>query len=63
MTEAPLKISGIERDTILAALRFWQSNGHERSASQEIHDIATNCGAHELMSRNDITDLAERINA
>ena len=49
----------IERDTILAALRFWQSRDYERT---EFLDIATNGGTHPLMTDEDIDDLCERIN-
>lgn len=59
-----MKITNQERDTILAALRFYQSKGLGDPANRpdEIHDIAT-CGG-EGISLDDagIDDLCERLN-
>lgn len=53
-----------ERDTILAALRFWQGHNqckvHNRST--ELHDIATNSGRHESLTEDELDALCERIN-
>lgn len=57
-----------ERDTILAALRYWQNAltffGEDRISKIDpgLYDIATNSKAHDLMTAKEIDGLCERIN-
>lgn len=53
-----LDLSTRERDTILAALRYWQREGW-RSEGHE-HDIASENG--DPLDSSEINDLCERIN-
>lgn len=53
-----------DRNTILAALRFYQAKGMGEPANRadDIHDIATNGGNDTSYDSGDIDDLCERIN-
>lgn len=57
------EISPEERDTILAALRLWQDFREGHPADEpKLRDIATNDGAHEMLSFAAIDALCERLN-
>ena len=51
-----------ERDlaTVLAALRYWQREGWVSSGHE--HDIASNGGSLNPLTRDEIDDLCERLN-
>lgn len=57
-------ISTQERDIILASLRLYQHVHNETGGDvpEDILDIATNGGSHELLDLGAIDDLCERIN-
>lgn len=60
-----IKCDDAEHATILAALRFYQraGMGEPDNRSDEIHDIATNCGAvTSSLDEDGINELCERIN-
>jgi len=70
MTEQQMKtadLSPAERDTIIAALRYWQRNVAERSfraSTLPEWDIATNGNGDEYpLTPEGIDDLCERLNA
>lgn len=48
--------------TVLAALRYWQTNTSEER-DREHDPIATNCGTTDPLTDNEIDDLCERINS
>lgn len=57
-------ISTGERDIILASLRLYQ-HVHDQTGGdipEDILDIATDGGSHEVLDLNAIDDLCERIN-
>ena len=54
-----LKVTGEERDTMLAALRFWQRQGNTSDLPE--WDIAAN-GRDNFLDDGDIDNLCERIN-
>lgn len=58
------KFDSADRNTILAALRFYQQKGQGDPAnrSDDIHDIATNGGADVSLDADAIDDLCERVN-
>lgn len=56
----PIVVNDYERNTILAALRFWQSQG--LTAPQDIKDIANSGDDNFLLDDDDIDNLCERIN-
>jgi hypothetical protein len=62
----PLLIIGVreDRNTILAALRFYQESGMGEPAnrSDAVHDLATNDNADISYDDGDIDDLCERVN-
>ena len=53
-------LTGKETDTIIAALRLYQS-ATPRALAQ-VHDIATNCGEHDDMTADEIDSLCEALN-
>lgn len=58
-----LTITPEERDTILAALRYWQT-GFDAARPEhggELMDIATNCGQHRPMHSTEIDTLCEEV--
>ena len=55
-----LQVKPAERDTILAALRFYQA--HLPSVSDEITEIATCGGEHEALTEAQIDSLCMEIN-
>ena len=59
-----LTVTCAERDTILAALRYYQENGQgdPLSRSDAIHEIATNGGMSISLNAEAIDELCERIN-
>ena len=54
-----MKLRAIERDTILAALRWWQTHlrGDLNAIPQDLWDIATNDGKHLPMTMLGIDNL------
>lgn len=62
---APLCLNSQDRNTILAALRYYQSRGmgEPGNRSDEIHDIATNGDTDISMDSDGIDELCQRINA
>jgi hypothetical protein len=56
----PVHVTATEFDTILAALRFWQSQPCRDSMAEM--EIATNNDQHEPLEDGEIDDLCERIN-
>ena len=54
-----MQINGVERDTVLAALRLWQRAGGEGT---EEWDIATFGGSHAGLDNDTIDALCERLN-
>lgn len=58
-----LHVTPAERDTILAALRFWKWDIYGESPDNAmLGDIATNGGEHEALTGDEIDDLCEAIN-
>jgi hypothetical protein len=63
-----LTVTGAERDTILAALRYWQerltiTDPHAiEDESDLLVEIATNAGTHPALDAEAIDELCERIN-
>lgn len=51
-----------QRDTILAALRYWQMAGCISRATSELEEIATNGGTHPPLRSDQIDVLCEHIN-
>lgn len=58
------ELTAVERNTVLAALRCFQEvvEATNNELPDRLLDIATNGGAHEPMSLDDIDDLCERLN-
>jgi len=65
--EEPVLVIGTreDRNTILAALRFYQQRGMGESANRSdvIHDVATNGEEEISYDSGDIDDLCERVNS
>lgn len=57
-----ITIDNAQFDTILAALRFYQSHGGLDAVPDEIQDLATNGGAHNGLTLDAIDALCEQIN-
>jgi|TARA_B100001057_G_C22114326_1_gene668219 hypothetical protein len=64
MSKTVIEVDNAERNTILAALRFYQQQGMGEpfNRSDEIHDIASDCGNDTSLDDAGIDDLCERIN-
>lgn len=64
MRVATLKLDEQERNTILAALRFYQAKGQGDpvNRSSDIHDIATNGDTEASMDDEGIDGLCEKLN-
>lgn len=58
------KLDAVDRNTILAALRFYQQCGMEDPANRSgwLDEIATNSGAEMNMTSVGIDNLCERLN-
>ena len=59
---SPSKMSGPERDAVLAGLRLLQQELCSGNLSIDTKDIYTNCNEHMGLDLKDIDDLCERIN-
>lgn len=58
-----LQVTAAERDTILAALRYWKwDKDGESPDNAMLDDIATNGGSHEALDAEAIDELCEKIN-
>lgn len=58
----PLKLTGEERDAILAGLRLLEGQLMSGSVSHLIRDILTNCDQHGGIDPQAIDGLCERVN-
>lgn len=56
-------LTGAERDTVLAALRYWQQAIERQDLPPMLVDIATNGASHECLNSEEIDALCERINS
>lgn len=56
------EVTEAQRDTILAALRYWQQAGCISRATSGFEDLATNGGTHAPLRAADIDALCEQIN-
>lgn len=54
----PHYLNDEERDAILAALRYWQKHG-----APDFEDIASNAGAHDVLTDGEIDQLCEDLNS
>jgi hypothetical protein len=50
-----------ERDTILAALRYWQNRGSPFQPMEDLEDIATNFHTRPELTVDEIDELCERL--
>jgi hypothetical protein len=64
-----IRLTGLERDTILAALRLWQRHIEPQGGvaevlcdNRELIQIATNGGQHEKLTAKQIDQLCEDLN-
>ena len=62
-----MKFTNSERDTILAALRYWQAtleeaDGHTIGDFKRYELVATNCEEHKALTADEIDDLCEKVN-
>ena len=58
-----LSVTPREFATILAALRFWQTNDRNTAAQAPEYDIASDSGQFEPLSNDEIDTLCEQLNA
>lgn len=56
------ELTDTQRDTILAALRYWQMAGCISRAASEFEEVATNGGTHPPLTSDQIDILCEQIN-
>jgi hypothetical protein len=56
----PNHLSAKQRAAILAALRFWQATPSDDT--EDYNEIATDCGAFDALSIEEIDALCEQIN-
>ena len=62
MRSVTVVLSERERDFVLAAVRCWQLSPSDPLSIDVINEIATNAGAHDVLSVGEMDALAERIN-